>query len=331
MPRGPQPRASPPVDALTPTEPNVLPHTAIDLHTHSSASDGALAPAALVALAAERGVGVLALTDHDTLAGVNAACRAGAELSVLVLPGIEISAYHDGIGLHILGLGVTPDAPELVAMIARLGEARAARLGRILFKLHHAGVPLAEEDVLRECRAAAHVGRAHIAQAMVRQGFVRDFKSAFDQFLGAGRPAFEEIELVTPAEAIGILHAAGGLASLAHPATARLDQAGFQALLARLVAMGLDGLEVDTPAHTRTRKRHFRQLAAAFGLLETGGSDFHAPNCGRLLGNGTGRTRLKPDRFQPVLQRLFVSGSSSMVENGAALEPAAGAKVHRVR
>ncbi|MBI3992586.1 MAG: PHP domain-containing protein [Candidatus Lambdaproteobacteria bacterium] len=306
-----------------------MPLTAIDLHAHSSASDGALAPEALVALAAERAVGVLALTDHDTLVGVEAACRAGERLGLRVLPGIEISTYEGGIGLHILGLGVTPDAPGLTDMIQRLGRARTARLGRILCKLRTAGVMLAEEDVLRECRAAAHVGRAHIARAMVRLGLARNFKAAFDEYLGVGRPAFEEIELLTPAAAIDIVHAAGGVASLAHPTTARLDPADFEILLSRLAASGLDGLEVDTPAHTRTRKRYFRQIAATLGLLETGGSDFHEPDCGRLLGNGTGRARLKPDRFQPVLERLFVTHPRSMLEIEASSERPAKALVHR--
>lgn len=303
---------------------STLLNNAIDLHTHTNSSDGVLSPEALVDYAADRGVAVLAVTDHDTVGGVDAACRAGANLGVTVVPGIEISTYYRGMSLHVLGLGIRPTDLPLTEMIERLGNARSQRSDRILSKLELAGVALSAADIARESPSRTQIGRPHIARALVNKGFARDFKSAFDEYLGINGSAYEEVELVAPEEAIRIVAAAGGMPVLAHPVTARLDESGIRNLLGELADMGLEGLETNTPAHTRTRKRFFRKCAVDLGLIETGGSDFHEPDCGRILGCGTGRGRLKIENFQPVMTRIFDAAVPYVIEKSISfnlLEP----------
>jgi predicted metal-dependent phosphoesterase TrpH len=243
----------------------------VDLHSHSTASDGALSPADVVALAAERGVRHFALTDHDTTAGIAEATAAAHALGVELIPAIEISAWT-GREIHILGYFIDPDHPRLRALTAQRGDERLARAAAMCERLAELGFPVELERVL--ARATGQVGRPHIAAELVAAGHCRDFSNAFDRLIGNDGPAYVESPRVTGPQAIAAIHAAGGVAALAHPGVGDPDLSGA---LPTLAQAGLDAVEVAHPAHDRSARRNWRRLARAHGLLCTGGSDFHRP------------------------------------------------------
>ena len=250
----------------------------VDLHTHSTASDGALAPEAVVAAAHAVGLAAVALTDHDTVAGVAAAEEAGSALGVRVVPGVELSAMDGAREVHVLGLHVAADG-DLERQLAAFRTARHARAVRIVERLNQLGVPVTVDSVLTNAAGGA-VGRPHIARAMVDGGWVRDTRDAFDRFLGAGRPAFVPKLRLSVADAIQLIHRAGGLAILAHP-----GPDGTRARVEALVAAGLDGLEVRHPGHGAEDVARLGALVDHFGLVPSGGSDWHGTGEGvRMLG-----------------------------------------------
>jgi len=278
---------------------------AIDLHMHSLHSDGLLTPAELVQRAGAARVAVIALTDHDTMAGYAEAAEAGEAAGVAVIPGVELSVAGEAGTCHLLGYGVEPDHAALGGHLTRQRAARRSWLGRVLVRLADLGITLSAEEVWAECAGDDFVGRPHLARAMLRKGQVKTFRDAFDRFLGEGAPGHVAREPFGVAEAIALVHAAGGLAVLAHPVTLSDDDAALERRIAALAAAGLDGLEVRAAAHSRNRRRFFRALAERYGLLETGGSDFHHPEAGRALGVGAEDKRLRLEAFLPLLERLF--------------------------
>lgn len=240
----------------------------VDLHAHSTASDGAFPPAEVVRRAHAAGLAAVALTDHDTLAGVPEAVATGVELGLRVVPGAELSVTDGEREWHLLALHVA----DVAGLDARLAEYRAARLTRardIVERLVTHGIAISYDDVLDAAGGGA-VGRPHVARALVQAGHVRDHREAFDRWLAAGRPAFVEKRLIAMADACRFIHAAGGLAVLAHP-----GGDGRRALIAPLVEAGLDGLEVRHPSHLPEDERRLTSLAAEFGLVRSGGSDWH--------------------------------------------------------
>jgi len=252
-----------------------------DLHTHSTASDGNLAPADLVRQASERGLSLLALTDHDTTLGLDAAVRAGTALGVRVLRGIELSTDVDAGEIHILGYGIDPDSAELQTEIARLREASISRIERMVVRLAELGYPLPEGSV-RPSEVGASIGRPHVARAMIAAGYVTSVGEAFDRFLGRGKPAYTKRERQRPAAAVALVRSAGGLPVLAHPLTvADLDTA-----LPVLIDAGLAGLEAYYGEYRDDQRRALAALAQEIGLLVTGGSDYHGEGfrAGRELG-----------------------------------------------
>ena len=251
----------------------------VDLHTHSTASDGALAPAAVVAAAREAGLAAVALTDHDTVAGVAAAEEAGRTLGVRVVPGVELSAVDGTREVHVLGLHVSATG-DLERQLATVRTARHARAIRIVERLNHLGVPVSVETVLANAAGGA-VGRPHIARAMVDGGWARDTRDAFDRFLADGRPAFVPKLRLSVADAIQLIHRAGGLAVIAHP-----GPDGTRARVEAQVAVGLDGLEVRHPGHGADDVARLGALVEHFGLVPSGGSDWHGTGEGvRMLGS----------------------------------------------
>ena len=250
----------------------------VDLHAHSRASDGAFDPAAVVAMASEAGLVALALTDHDTLAGVPAARAAGASLGVRIVAGVELSVTQGSREIHMLGLHIA-DVDALEAALADVRESRRTRAASIVLKLNALGVPITSEAVFREAGDGA-VGRPHVARALMAGGWVRDFSEAFDRYLGAGRPANVEKQQITCAEGIRLIHQCGGLAVIAHP-----GPDGRRELLEPLVALGLDGVEVLHPGHRSEDIARLRALTEFFGLVPSGGSDWHGATAGaRVLG-----------------------------------------------
>jgi 3',5'-nucleoside bisphosphate phosphatase len=250
----------------------------VDLHSHSTASDGACAPTAVVEAAARIGLAALALTDHDTVSGIAEAAAAGDRLGVRVVPGVELSAVHAEREVHLLGLHLE-HLERVESDLAIFRASRRVRAETIVARLHAVGVPLALEDVLAEAGGGV-IGRPHIARAIVAGGWARDQRDAFDRYLGTGRPAFVPKQRLTASDAIDLIHRGGGLALFAHPASE-----GNRSRVEGLVRAGLDGLEVRHPSHTADDIARIGALADHFGLARSGGSDWHGAGEGtRVLG-----------------------------------------------
>ncbi|HXG72550.1 MAG TPA: PHP domain-containing protein [Gemmatimonadaceae bacterium] len=250
----------------------------VDLHAHSTASDGTLPPERVVEAAGRRGLVAIALTDHDTVDGLPAACEAGERIGVRVVPGVELSAFEEDHEVHLLALHVTR-SDGLQARLSELREMRQRRAREIVAKLNSVGIAITIEDVLEQSAGGA-VGRPHVARALIARGAVTDFKDAFAQYLGAGGSAFVPKDRLSIADAIGIAHDAGAIAVWAHP-----GESGRRERLEPLVAAGLDGVEVRHPSHSREDMLRLQALADFFGILPSGGSDWHGSNDGpRRLG-----------------------------------------------
>jgi len=262
----------------------------IDLHTHSTASDGTMTPTDLVRHAKERGIEVLSLTDHDTLSGLQEAIEEAGRLGIGFIPGIEISAEFEPGTLHILGYYVNPSDAPLEERLTWLREGRDNRNVVILQKLSSLGYPLELEDVLVFAQGES-VGRPHIADAMVAKGYVVDREQAFDRFLAKGGPAYADKERMTAENAISLIKKAGGLSVLAHPQWLGLERRALSSFVHDLSEMGLAGLEAYYYSHSYDETRFYEILAKEHGLLVTGGTDFHGPGGlkGTEIGKGTGR------------------------------------------
>jgi predicted metal-dependent phosphoesterase TrpH len=249
----------------------------IDLHTHTTASDGYLSPAALVQAAGAAGIQVLGVTDHDTMAALPEAAAHACRAGIVVVPGVELSAYWRRVELHILGYFVDAGDAALQAFLARTHAARLTRLDAMISRLWRLGIAVSAADVLAEARNGT-VGRPHLARVLVRQGVVQSVDAAFDRYLATDRPAYVPRPDVSVADAIRVIREAGGVASLAHPGLHERDDA-----LPDLLAAGLDAIEVYHPNHIPPKMARYRRLATSRGLLVTGGSDFHGGPDG---GNG---------------------------------------------
>jgi 3',5'-nucleoside bisphosphate phosphatase len=251
----------------------------VDLHMHSTASDGAIAPADVVAAAQRAGLSAIALTDHDTVDGVVEAQAAGARLGVRVIAGVELSAIDEGDEIHVLGLHLAH--PEhIAAALDELKETRRERAKLTVERLNALGIPVTVDAVFAAAGEGA-VGRPHVAKALVAGGWARDFRDAFDRWLGNGKPACIEKRTVTFAEAARLIHDAGGLAVYAHP-----GGAASRAELEELASLGLDAIEVRHPSHTADEIARLAALTDELGLVPSGGSDWHgAPEGYRALGS----------------------------------------------
>jgi 3',5'-nucleoside bisphosphate phosphatase len=250
----------------------------VDLHTHSTASDGTLPPEGVIEAAARCGLSALALTDHDTIDGVPAARAAGERLGIRVIAGAELSAFHDDSEVHLLALHLT----HLEALEKSLGGLRALRhirAQKIVEKLNGLNIPITLDEVLQQSNGGA-VGRPHVARALIARGVVHDFRDAFMRYLGGNGSAFVPKERLSIDDAIRIAHEAGALAIWAHP-----GDGGRREKLEPLVAAGLDGLEIKHPSHSPEDVKRLQALADFFGLVPSGGSDWHgAPDGPRRLG-----------------------------------------------
>ncbi|RJX28562.1 MAG: PHP domain-containing protein [Desulfarculus sp.] len=267
--------------------------TLIDLHTHTTASDGSLSPAALVAAAQEAGLAAVAVTDHDSIAGLAEALAAGQERGLEVVPGVEISLQRPGGGsMHLLGLWVDPEDPGLNQGLAWLQRARAQRNPRIVDRLNGLGVPLTLAEV-QAAAAGGQVGRPHFAQVLVDKGVAANRQEAFGRFLKRGAPAYVDKARFAPAQGLALLRAAGGLPVLAHPGLLDLHPAVLEELLRELKGLGLEGLEAYYSEHDPALERRLLGLAARLELAVSGGSDFHGglkPDI--RLGTGLGTLRV---------------------------------------
>lgn len=256
--------------------PSVPPH--VDLHAHSTASDGALSPSAAIAAAHAAGLAAFALTDHDTLAGIAEAQAAAGACGLRLIPGVELSVHLEKTEVHLLGLHIR-DVDSLQRRLEGIRGHRRTRAEQIVAKLNAVGVPVTVEAVLAAADGGA-IGRPHVARALIAGGFVKDSREAFDRYLAAGKPAYVEKERLEIADGIAMIHDAGGIAVIAHPGSE-----GRREMIEPLAKAGMDGVEVRHPSHSRDDEQRLTALAAHFGLVMSGGSDWHgAMQGGRVLG-----------------------------------------------
>lgn len=267
----------------------------IDLHLHSDASDGAMAPAAVVDAAVAGGLDLIALADHDTVAGVAPASEA-ATGRLHVLPAIEVSTTHGPADLHILGYNVDIADQRLNAYVQTARDRREERVVSMIGLLDDLGLPLELDDVWNAAGHASALARPHLARAMLERGLVGSISEAFDRYIGDGGPAFLPTRLPPPAEAIDLIHSAGGIAVWAHPP---LD--GLEGLVERFARDGLDGLECHRPRLNRAEIRRISRAARRNDLLITGGSDWHGPWNGEL-----GSFFLEPADVEAFLERAGI-------------------------
>lgn len=282
----------------------------LDLHLHSTCSDGAKSPEELVALAAGMGLRAVALTDHDTVDGAAdfmRACRGREHLTGLA--GVELSAKSEHGTLHILGLGIDPSNEALQELLARVRESRWERNRRILAKLNGLGFPLTWEEV--DSFAGGDVtGRPHFAMAMIAHGWAESMSEVFERFLGKGAPAYEDRMRPAPEEAIAAIKNAGGVASVAHPVSWHVDFDFLEESFRRLKGEGLDALECLHPMVGRKARENLLGIARRLGLLVTGGSDYHGltdgderdPHC------DIGSVPVPDDLLEPILRKASPYG-----------------------
>ncbi len=284
----------------------------VDLHCHSTASDGTFPPAEVVRLAARCGLSGMALTDHDTIGGIAEAAAEAKALGIDFLPGIEVSSEYPHPGtMHILGYGVDPNSQSLLKLTTQLIEGRDSRNPKIIARLRELGVAITMEEVELEAKSAEAekqgtrkpVGRPHIAAILLRKGYVSSMKQAFDKYLAPGGSAYFDKERLTPRRALEMIHESGGRPVLAHPVQLRTENDGqLERVIKDLKDLGLEGLEVIHSDHDAALVEKYGRLADRFGLLKTGGSDFHGTNK-RDIQLGTANGRKVPREWMDALKR----------------------------
>lgn len=252
---------------------------ACDLHMHTIHSDGTFTPGELVGLAKQKGLSCIALTDHDTLSGVEEAQAEGSRMGVEVIAGIEVSVKFEPGTMHILGFFVDRNSKNLQDGLALIQDARRSRNPMIIEKLRALGIDVSLEEVERES-GGDQVGRPHFARLLVKKGYVRNFEEAFDKYLAKGAPAYVDKRKLTSREAIEMIEEAGGIAALAHPKQLKLDRTPdqFEHTIEQLTSEGMKGLEVYSSCQSKEEAARYRKTAERLGLLITGGSDFHGAN-----------------------------------------------------
>ncbi|MCG3157019.1 MAG: 5'-3' exoribonuclease [bacterium] len=266
-----------------------------DLHTHTSRSDGQHSPEELVTLAAEKKLQGLGITDHDEIGGIERALAQAAIAGLDIIPGVELSTSHRGYDVHILGYFIDYGDAGLLRFLHTLKDQRLNRASRIVEKLNHLGLTMSFDAVLEEAGEGC-VGRPHVANALVREGYVTTFQDAFNHYLAEDKPAFVPRPELAPAAGIAVIHQAGGLAGLAHP-----GQNLTAEVVLEIIKLGVDAIETIHPKHSGERQRFFQALAEKFDLLQTGGSDFHGGAKGlEKLGQYT-VSRVQVDRLRDLV------------------------------
>ncbi|MDP3092123.1 MAG: PHP domain-containing protein [Nitrospira sp.] len=273
----------------------------IDLHLHTTHSDGSQTPAEVVRLAHEAGVSALAITDHDITTGIPEAMAAGQALGIEIIPGIEISSRHGASELHVLGYFLRWEDAQLNERLLTLRESRHRRNPKIIELLQATGIDITYDEV-RAVAGSDSVGRPHIARVLMDKKVVTTAKEAFDRFLAEGKAAYVPRDLPAPADAIRWIKDAGGLAVLAHPTWVKTTEGTLTDLARQLKEHGLDGVEVHYSTHTPRQTRTYLSLAKQLGLLVTGGSDFHGMTKPDIeVGTGKGSLHV-PDHLLPKLK-----------------------------
>jgi predicted metal-dependent phosphoesterase TrpH len=264
------------------TRPGSAATSSVDLHAHTTASDGTMTPAELVDLAAERGLRYLGVTDHDTVDAIAEARREADRAGLSVVPGVELSTTERGAEVHVLGYGVDPHDPSLKQALAGLAAARVRRIETMIAKLRDAGYAIDGDAILAQAEVGS-IGRPHVARALIGIGAVTSIDDAFRRFLTPGKPGWVPREPFTPEQAVELLADHGAVPVLAHP----FSTGDIAAVLDRLAPIGLLGMEVWYGEYDPSQRETLREIALRRGLVATGGSDYHGPNFreGRELGS----------------------------------------------
>lgn len=262
----------------------------LDLHSHTTASDGTLAPRALVAKAAEHGVTVLAVTDHDSTDGLAEAMDEARSRGMTIVPGLEINCDVEGAEIHVLGYFVDHEAAWFQEFLRGQRAERRARVTRICDRLAALGMPIDPAEVLALVKEGS-AGRPHVAQVMVNHGYVKSVREAFDRWLKSGGPANVPRRRLTPVEAVQVIRRAHGVPVMAHPGLAKRD-----ALIPELVRAGLMGIETYYAEHSAAQTQRYLAICREHGLVATGGSDYHGPQTGRT--NPPGSPRVPPAAWE---------------------------------
>lgn len=276
----------------------------IDLHVHSTVSDGTLTPTELALYASEKGLSAIALTDHDTIDGIAECQKKGEELGLAVIPGIEFAAHYNEIEIHILGYFIDPQNSLLKQKIKTILARRHTRNLQMLKQCEALGFYFNEADKALLTDPYVVATRAHFANAFFHKGYVQTRAEAFEKYLNRGKPCYVQRQRCTPEECIATIHAAGGLAVLAHPLSYHLTEEELDTLLSDLKSKGLDGLETLYCTHHSDEVLHLLQHCLKYKLLPTGGSDFHGDNKPDLdLGNGYGQLAIPYNLLEGLLKK----------------------------
>lgn len=272
-----------------------------DLHTHTLASDGTQPAAENVRLAYEAGLGAIAVTDHDTVAGIEEALEAGKQLGITVVPGVEVSTISKGQDIHVLGYFVDYQDPVFLGRLKDMRDVRDRRNEMMLARLNELGIDITMEDVvaslIQSKKKDETIGRPHIADAMVRKGYVTSMAEAFDRFLGKDGAAYVNPPRIEPHIAVQWILEAGGVPVLAHPGLYGQDE-----LIDELAAQGLAGLEVYHSDHTPEQELHYKQIAERHALIMTAGSDFHGERNGVVFHAPIGSRKIPVDVIDQLNQ-----------------------------
>jgi len=273
-----------------------------DLHVHTTASDGLHTPEEVVRMASEAGLAAVAITDHDTTEGITRAIAEGERVGVTVIPGVEISTVAAGRDIHVLGYDMNIADVGLQEQLQELRAVRDRRNEMMAAKLRELGIPLDLTEVYAKhahrLQAGQTVGRPHLAEWLMEHGHVQSMKEAFDRYLGQDGAAYVNPPRIHPLDAITLIQRAGGVAVLAHPGLYDRDE-----LIPGLVEGGLAGMEVRHSDHSPDKEAHYARLAAAYGLIATGGSDFHGSRGGELFHGPVGNRRISMAVVEQIKQK----------------------------
>lgn len=277
----------------------------IDLHMHTTASDGASTPAELVKNCIELGLKIIAVTDHDNLTAVKEVQELGQKQGLKVVPGIEISTYRGEAEYHILGYFVDPENDALLGLTEAILDSRVERTHKMIKKLTEMGYPLEFKDV-KKYATGVSLGRPHVARAMVEKGYIEEIGDAFtEEFIAGGGRAYVEKKNVLPAEAIEVILKAGGIPVIAHPHVINHGQSLAKEEIARLKSVGLRGVEVYQTKHNQRITQKYKKIAEELDLLVTGGSDYHGENSPGILPGDCGITKAEFDELESYAHSML--------------------------
>lgn len=282
-----------------------MPERYIDLHTHSTCSDGTLTPTELVAYAAKKQLSAIALTDHDTIAGISEALESATQYNIELIPGLEFSTNHNGKDIHVLGLDIHWQDPQFLRDLKEFQDTRDLRNRKMIARLQEYNIDITWEKMAAENPDAVWT-RANFGRYLLNHGYVHSIKDAFSRYIGDDAPCFVPREKVTPGQAVDLIHRAGGYAVLAHPMLYKLPEDDLDALVALLKKEhDLDGIEAIYSTYRWTDESRVRQLARKYELCITGGSDFHGTNKPDIdLGTGRGNLQIPCELLKNLRQHV---------------------------